>query len=135
MTSPTTHPMEQLPPRVNADTRLVWRGRYIDTTFLVETGDAAWLIQIAAGRVAHMKCGPLVMPNWVFALRAPREAWDAFWLPVPPPGSHDLFALVKRRALRVEGNLHPFMANLLYFKGVMAAPREHQSVVMAGGAQ
>ena len=32
-------------------------------------------------------------------------------------------ALVKRRALRVEGDLHPFMANLLYFKDVMAALR------------
>ena len=52
-----------------------------------------------------------------------REAWDTFWLPVPPPGYHDLLAMLKRRRLRIEGNLHPFMANLLYFKDVMAAPR------------
>jgi hypothetical protein len=25
--------------------------------------------------------------------------------------------------MQVEGNLHPFMANLLYFKDVIAAPR------------
>ena len=56
-------------------------------------------------------------------MRASQETWSQFWLPVPPPGSHDLFALIKRRALRVEGNLHPFMANLFYFKGVMAKLR------------
>jgi hypothetical protein len=113
--------------RVNADSRLVWRGRYVDTAFLAEVGDTAWLIQVTAGRIAAVKRGPLVMPSWTFALRAPQEAWDAFWLPVPPPGFHDLLALVKRRALRIEGNLHPFMANLLYFKGVMAAPRASEA--------
>ena len=68
------------------------------------------------------------MPAWSFALRAPREAWDQFWLANPPPGFHDLMALVKRRALRIEGNLQPFMANLLYFKDVMAALRPQAGV-------
>jgi hypothetical protein len=31
--------------------------------------------------------------------------------------------MIRRRALRVEGNLQPFMANLLWFKDVLAAPR------------
>jgi hypothetical protein len=26
--------------------------------------------------------------------------------------------------MRVEGDIHPFMANLLYFKDVIAAPRQ-----------
>ena len=34
----------------------------------------------------------------------------------PPPGSNDLMALIKRRVLKAEGNLHVFMANLRYFK-------------------
>ena len=34
-----------------------------------------------------------------------------------------LFALFKRGLLRIEGDLHPFMANLLYIKDVLAAPR------------
>lgn len=118
--------MEQLPQLVNANERLVWRGRFIDTTFLVEVGETSYLIKVAAGRIASVTRGPFVMPSWTFALRASQEAWEQFWLPDPPPGFHDLFALIKRRALRVEGDLHPFMSNLLYFKGVMAAlrPRE-----------
>jgi hypothetical protein len=118
--------MEQLAQLVNANDRLVWRGRFVDTTFLVEVGDVSWLVKISAGRITSVTHGPFVMPAWTFALRATRETWEQFWLANPRPGFHDLFALLKRRALRIEGNLHPFMSNLLYFKDVMAAlrPRE-----------
>lgn len=119
--------MEQLPQRVNADERLVWRGRFVDTTFLVEVGDTSHLIKVTAGRIASVTRGPFIMPSWSFALRASREAWEQFCLPEPQPGFHDLFALIKRRALRVEGDLHPFMSNLLYFKGVMAALRPRKA--------
>ena len=115
--------MERLLQIVNSDARLVWRGRFVDTTFLVEVGETSYLIKVTGGRIASVTRGPLVMPAWTFALRASREAWEQFWLPEPPPGFHDLFALMKRRALRIEGNPHPFMANLFYFKGVMAALR------------
>lgn len=118
--------MENLKQLVNEDERLVWRGRYIDTIFLVEIGDTSYLIKVTEGRVATVTRGPFVMPTWSFALRASKESWAQFWLPVPPPGFHDLFALIKQRALRVEGNLHPFMANLFYFKGVMAKLRPSQ---------
>ncbi len=123
MSQPIANPIEQLQQRVNADEKLVWRGRYVDTVFWVETGDSDWLIRVAEGRIVSVKRGPLAMPSWRFALRAPRDAWDTFWLPLPPSGFHDLLAMAKRRVLRIEGDLHPFMANLLYFKGVMAAPR------------
>jgi len=120
--------MERLAQLVNADERLVWRGRFIDTTFLLEIGETAYLIKVSEGRIASVRRGPFVMPSWDFALRASRETWEQFWLPLPPPGWNDLLALVKRRALKIEGNLQPFMANLFYFKEVMASlrPRETQ---------
>ena len=118
--------MERLAQLVNANDRLLWRGRFVDTTFLVEVGDVPWLVKISGGRIMSVTRGPFVMPTWTFALRASREVWEQFWLANPPPGFHDLFALVKRRAMCIEGDLHPFMSNLLYFKDVMAAlrPRE-----------
>lgn len=115
--------IENLPQLVDADPALVRRGRFVDTTFLIEIGDVPYLVEIAAGRVARVRCGPFVMPSWSFALRAPAEAWAAFFQKVPPPGSNDLFALAKRKVLKIEGNLHVFMANLLYFKGVLATLR------------
>jgi hypothetical protein len=48
--------------------------------------------------------------------------WEKFWQPRPPLGFIDIFALVKQKQMRVEGDIHPFMSNLLYFKDVVAAP-------------
>lgn len=106
----------QLKDRVNADAALTRRGRFIATTFLIEVGATQWLVGIVEGRIVSVTQGPFVMPSWSFALRAPEQEWQAFWSASPPPGSNDLMALIKRRALKAEGDLHVFMANLRYFK-------------------
>lgn len=111
---------------VNENPQLVQRGRYVDTVMLVDAGDSQHLLDIRRGRIEALGHGPFVMPRWDFALRAPLAEWLAFWEPLPAPGHHDLFALIKRRVLRVEGDLHPFMSNLFYFKALMAAPRHAQ---------
>ncbi len=115
--------LHRLADAVNRQERLVWRGRHLDTVFLLECGDAAYLITVQAGRIAAVKRGPFVMPRWQFALRAAAADWAQFWRAAPPPGFHDLMALVKFRRLRVEGDLYPLMSHLLYFKDVLACPR------------
>ena len=115
--------IEALRERVNADEALVRRGRFLSTTFLLEVGSTAWLISIFEGRIVSVTPGPFVMPTSSFALRAPEDEWKKFWSPRPPPGSNDLMALVKRRALKAEGNLGIFMANLRYFKEALAKLR------------
>src|SRR5262245_24142396 len=115
--------IERMAELVNADEKLVRRGRFVHTTFLLEVGDVLYLIRIADGRIVAVTAGPFVTPNYSFALRAPREAWETFWRRLPPPGFNDVFALFKQGLLRIEGDLHPFMANLLYFKDVLAVPR------------
>ena len=115
--------IERLAQRVNGDEALVRRGRYLTTTFLLEVGPTAWLISIFEGRVVSVARGPFVMPSSSFALRAPQEEWQKFWSKRPPPGSNDLMALIKRRVLKAEGNLHVFMANLRYFKEALAKLR------------
>ena len=119
--------IETLPSRVNDNAALVRRGRFVDTTFLLEVGETPWLITIAGGKVAGVAKGPFVMASWRFALRAPAEAWAKFWSPEPEPGFHDLFALIKQRLLKAEGDLHPFMANLFYFKGVLGSLRPERA--------
>ena len=94
----------------------------VNTTFLIAIDDADHLVRIAEGRIASVTPGPFITPNYCFALRAPREAWEKLWRKLPPPGFTDIFALVKKKLLRIEGDLHPFMSNLLYFKDVLAAP-------------
>ena len=119
--------IEALQQRVNADTALVRRGRYLTTTFLLEIGAAAWLIAIFEGRIVSVTPGPFVMPSSAFALRTDTEAWGKFCLHRPPPGSNDLMALIKRRALKAEGDLQVFMANLRYFKEALGKLRQGAS--------
>ncbi|MET0906795.1 MAG: hypothetical protein EON84_16845 [Bradyrhizobiaceae bacterium] len=115
--------IEDLKNKVNGDTMLVKRGRFLTTSFLLEVGSTAWLIGINEGQIVAITQGPFVMPSWSFALRASEEEWSKFWSEKPQPGSHDLMALIKRRVLKAEGDLKVFMANLRYFKEALVKLR------------
>ena len=112
----------------NADGALVRRGRFLEVTFLLEIGDSAYLIKIHRGRIEAIEPGPHVEPRYTFALGASAAAWARFWQAVPPPGAHDLMAMLKSGELRLQGDQQPFIANLRYFKELLALPR-------AAGAQ
>jgi hypothetical protein len=131
--SPTTNPIESIAALANADAWLVHRGRFLDVTFLLGVGEASYLVRVHRGRVEAVAKGPFVMPRATFALRAAEAAWMTFWQPIPPPGFHDLIAMIKTGALTLEGDQHPFFANLRYFKELLALPRPAApSAAMAG---
>jgi hypothetical protein len=115
--------LEDLPALANADPWLIDRGRFLDVTFLCGVGPACYLIHIHRGRLEAVEKGPFVQPRWTFALSASEAAWRAFWRPVPRPGFHDLIAMLKTGELSLEGDQFAFMANLRYFKELMALPR------------
>ena len=115
--------LDRLAELVNADAGLVRRGRYLSTTFLVETGATAWLVTVHEGRVTRLERGPFLMRAWSFAVRASDDAWRRFWEPMPAAGWHDLFAMAKSGHAIVEGDLRPLMANLRYVTDVLAKPR------------
>jgi hypothetical protein len=117
----------------NADAWLVHRGRHLDVTFLLLAGEAGWLVRIHRGRVEAVDKSPFVMPRWTFALSAAPDAWATFWQPIPPPGFHDLIAMIKTGALSLEGDQHPFFANLRYFKELLALPRAPAQSAATGG--
>jgi hypothetical protein len=107
-----------------ADDRLIAQGRLVRVKVLVEAGDQAAIVTITDGvPVGIADANGLVMPAWTFALRASAAEWAQFWQPAPRPGHHDLFALLRRKQLRLEGDIHPFMSNLFYFKALLALPR------------
>ena len=114
---------ERLAELVNTDERLVHRGRFLTTTFLLESDADAWLIRVVEGRVERVERGPFLMRAWSFAIRAPAESWRRFWEPVPAPGYHDLFAMSRNGHARIEGDLVPLMTHLRYVQDVLAAPR------------
>ena len=115
--------MTRLPALVNQDTALIRRGRWLSNVFLVEAGTTQFLVHVDKGRLLKVEHGPFVMPSWSFAVRASESVCQRFWQPLPAPGDNDIFALRKTGEMSVEGNLQPFMANLIYIKQVLAMPR------------
>ena len=118
-----TAQFEQLPRLVNEDADLVRRGAWVDLQFQVGLGTVPYHVTVAGGRITGLDRGPILMRPSRFQISATTEAWRRFWQPVPEPGWHDLLALTKRGAARIEGDLQPLLANLQYFKDVLAAPR------------
>jgi len=115
--------VERLPEMVNGNAKLVHRGRFLSLEFLLGVGDEEWIIEVREGVVWKVTKGPFLMPNVAFSMRAAALDWAEFWSAEPPPGYHDLFALLRFKRLKLEGDMHSFMANLFFFKGVLAALR------------
>ena len=115
---------ESLPGLVAGDPDLVRRGRFLTTDFEIGVGSKPLHVVIESGAVRSVVRGPFLLKPWTFALRADAAIWLQLLQPVPAPGVHDLMALSKRRLLRIEGNLQPFMANLQYIKDVVTSPRQ-----------
>ena len=115
--------IERLPELANGDAWLVHRGRFLDVDLMLEVGETQYLVHIRAGRVESVDRGPFVMPRWTFALRASLQDWNAFWSPAPPPGSHDLVAMMKFKRLALDGDPYPFMSHIRYFKDLLGRLR------------
>jgi hypothetical protein len=116
--------LERLAEIVNGDAALVRRGRYFSDTFMLEVGATQVLIEVREGRIVCVATGPFVMRSWRFAIRASEEVWRRFWETVPAPGYNDIYALLRTGRIAFDGDLQPMMANLLYVKEVVAAPRK-----------
>ena len=63
------------------------------------------------------------LQGYVFKLTAPKNEWLKFLQQTPQPGSHDIIAMLRRKVLKFEGDLHPLMSHLLYFKLLLASLR------------
>jgi hypothetical protein len=115
--------LDQIVGQVNADLFLQRKGRFVDCVLMVEAGETRWRLTIRGGKIEAVETGRFIMARHDLLMRASADTWAAFWQPRPAPGYNDLFALLKKRLLTIEGNVQPFMANLFYFKGVLEMPR------------
>src|SRR5215475_4050600 len=112
-----------IPALLEATPALVSRGRLLDCDCRLGLLDRPCHVTIRAGRIVEFVQGPALMRSWRFSYRATPLAWTELWKPTPKAGWHDLLALTKRGEAVLEGDLHPFMAHLQYFKDLLALPR------------
>ncbi len=119
--------IEELADFVNRNEALVRRGRHVNYPILVGVGETDFIVSIEQGRVANVRRREISIDSGRFAIRAPAEVWHEFWQPLPKRDHHDLFSMMAAELAQIDGDLLPFMQNLLYFKDLLAAPRLAQS--------
>ncbi len=112
-----------LPQLLAADADLVRRGRWLSVDCRIDIGSEPFFLTLRDGTLAALDRGAKLMRSTAFTFRASDEAWTNYWKAIPEPGWHDLFALTKRGAASLDGELRPFLQNLQYFKDLLALPR------------
>lgn len=81
---------------------------------------------------SEQRCSVNIEPNQIvvsqdsgskahFVISAPGAAWTEFAKPTPPPGYHDVVALIESGHAQIEGDVLPFFRHLFLVKGVIAA--------------
>ena len=118
--------LEDLQARVNADSELVRRGRWINLSFVLGVGEAEYVIAIADGRIENVEARRLPTHGGLFAIRAARETWEEHWKPIPKRDYHDIWSMLPKGLATLDGDLLPLMQNLQYFKDVLAIPRRKE---------
>ena len=113
-----------LPALLETEDGLRRRGRWLTVDCRIDVGPEPFFLSIEEGSLAGLERGARLMRSVTFTFRASDEAWTNHWEPTPDPGWHDLFALTKRGAASIDGDLRPFLQNLQYFKDLLALPRK-----------
>ena len=118
---------EKLAEKNNVRHSLASMAQYLNTYFMISTIEHEYLVNIEKGIVKNVEEGPFVMPSYVFKLTASKNEWLKFLQHTPQPGSHDIIAMLRRKVLKFDGDLHPLMSHLLYFKLLLASLRPVES--------
>ena len=75
--------LNEMQQRVNDNSALVHRGRFVTLTFTLGIGKTDYLVDIAAGKIANIRQRRLPTDSGVFAIRANSDSWRRHWQPIP----------------------------------------------------
>lgn len=107
----------------NASPHLARLGALFSETVLIQVDDVEFYLFFDKGRLDSITAGPSRKTPWRFALRTDADALERFWQPVPDPGFHDIFGLVKIGRGQIDGDILCLVKNLRLFKEFMALGR------------
>ena len=113
----------RLPDLLAADLDLRRRGMWLSAECRIDIGSEPFYLTLREGALADLARGPRLLRSVSFSISGSEDAWERHWQPMPEPGWHDLFALTKRGAAAIQGDLRPLLQNLQYFKDLLALPR------------
>ena len=108
---------------VNANQKLVDNGKRLNLSFTFGYGNDDYLFEINNGRILSINRRDLQTKSGIFKIHADIKSWQKHWLTIPPRDYHDIFAMLAKKIIILEGDLTPFIQNLQYFKDLIASNR------------
>ena len=108
---------------INSNQDLLKRGKWVNLTFTFGIENTDYLIEIINGKVNSIKKRVLLTKSGVFRIHGQSVSWEKHWLKNPPRDYHDIFAMLAKKIIILEGDLTPFIQNLQYFKDLIASNR------------
>ena len=109
--------------KVNSNEQLVKRGNWVTLTFTFGIEDTDFLINIIDGKINSIKKRILLTDSGVFRIHGSKGCWEKHWLKIPPRDFHDIFAMLAKNIITIDGDLLPLIQNLQYFKDIIASNR------------
>jgi len=109
--------------RINSNQDLLKRGQWVNLTFTFGIENTDYLFEIINGKVNSIKKRVLLTKSGVFRIHGESVSWEKHWLKNPPRDYHDIFAMLAKKIIILEGDLTPFIQNLQYFKDLIASNR------------
>jgi len=119
--------LERMRGDLDASPHLRRLGALISFTVLLEIDDRAYFLEFDRGRLGRIHRESPRKTPWRFALRIEETALRRFWQPLPKPGYHDLFGLVKLGHASIEGEILDLIKNLRFFKEFLALGRQPEN--------
>lgn len=111
--------MASLMETVNGDPALNRRGVCYSTEFKLVIGKDSLLFKIEDGRMTALLVNTAALPTGGFILTGEPKSWHKFRQKFPPPGYHDIFAMLEYGHITLSGDAMPLLSNILYIKGVL----------------
>ena len=109
--------------RINSNQDLLKRGKWVNLTFTFGIENTDYLFEIINGKINSIKKRVLLTKSGVFRIHGQSVSWEKHWLKNPPRDYHDIFAMLAKKIIILEGDLTPFIQNLQYFKDLIASNR------------
>ena len=110
--------------KINSNQRLVENGRLLNITFTFGIENKDYLIEIINGKVSSITKRTILTKSGTFKIHGSINSWEKHWLKIPPRDYHDIFAMLAKQIITIDGNLTPFIQNLQYFKDLIASNRQ-----------
>ena len=115
--------IENLKNKVNKNTILIQRGKWINLSFVFGVDEKEFIFKIVDGKINSISQKKVDTEFGIFKISSSLKNWERHWLKIPPRDFHDLFAMLSKKMIKLDGNLKPLMQNLQYFKDLIASNR------------